>query len=125
VARPGGRQPIVPGEEGLSIDALAAAARVASSSGIWRNSDRTGKPQDDDKELKRQRRKQSNRESARRSRLRKQLECESLHSQVRELSDENDRLRRQVRELREKLHQRRKESGQEKTHEEPTSQNGE
>ena len=39
----------------------------------------------DERELKRLRRKQSNRESARRSRLRKQAECEALARQVKDL----------------------------------------
>lgn len=43
----------------------------------------------DERELKRQRRKQSNRESARRSRLRKQAECEELAQRVEVLKDEN------------------------------------
>lgn len=47
----------------------------------------------DERELKRLRRKQSNRESARRSRLRKQAECEHLAEQVKGLLDENNRLR--------------------------------
>ncbi|XRB06867.1 G-box binding factor [Pycnococcus provasolii] len=58
----------------------------------------------DERELKRQRRKQSNRESARRSRLRKQAECEELGGRVDDLADENDRLRREVNDLREKCH---------------------
>nr|QLC27632.1 bZIP transcription factor 6 [Chlorella sp. HS2] len=40
----------------------------------------------DERELKRLRRKQSNRESARRSRLRKQAECEQLAQKVKELA---------------------------------------
>ncbi|KAH7438947.1 hypothetical protein KP509_04G038200 [Ceratopteris richardii] len=47
----------------------------------------------DERELKRQRRKQSNRESARRSRLRKQAECEELASKVQILTSENTSLR--------------------------------
>lgn len=39
----------------------------------------------DEREAKRLRRKQSNRESARRSRLRKQAECEQLARQVKDL----------------------------------------
>ncbi|KAJ7116736.1 hypothetical protein O6H91_05G065100 [Diphasiastrum complanatum] len=52
-----------------------------------------GAPQEfwcqDDREMKRQRRKQSNRESARRSRLRKQAECEELGTRVETLTVEN------------------------------------
>ncbi|KAF6148600.1 hypothetical protein GIB67_042559 [Kingdonia uniflora] len=47
---------------------------------------------DDERELKRQRRKQSNRESARRSRLRKQAECEELAQRVEVLKEENSTL---------------------------------
>ncbi|CAD7696639.1 unnamed protein product [Ostreobium quekettii] len=127
--RPGGRgSQVVPGKGGLSIDALAAAARAAarssatSSSDFWRNADGSVELQKDDKELKRQRRKQSNRESARRSRLRKQQECENLHGQVRELSDENVALRREVRELQELLEQMRKQGRKEKMDEESMAQ---
>ena len=47
----------------------------------------------DDREQKRMKRKQSNRESARRSRLRKQAECENLSGKVEELMHDNARLR--------------------------------
>ncbi|XP_020596932.1 bZIP transcription factor 16-like isoform X2 [Phalaenopsis equestris] len=50
----------------------------------------------DERELKRQKRKQSNRESARRSRLRKQAECEELAHRVEVLKDENASLRAEV-----------------------------
>lgn len=53
----------------------------------------------DERELKRQRRKQSNRESARRSRLRKQAECEELQSKVENLSNENHVLREELHRL--------------------------
>ncbi|XP_077230724.1 bZIP transcription factor 1-B-like [Tasmannia lanceolata] len=57
---------------------------------------RDGVPSDlwlqDERELKRQRRKQSNRESARRSRLRKQAECEELVKRVETLKEENSSL---------------------------------
>ncbi len=43
--------------------------------------------------MKRQRRKQSNRESARRSRLRKQAECEDLGVKVSTLDMENKSLK--------------------------------
>ncbi|XP_015632128.1 DNA-binding protein EMBP-1 isoform X1 [Oryza sativa Japonica Group] len=46
----------------------------------------------DERELKRERRKQSNRESARRSRLRKQQECEELSQKVTELTAVNSTL---------------------------------
>ncbi|WOK99043.1 bZIP transcription factor 68-like isoform X1 [Canna indica] len=50
----------------------------------------------DERELKRQRRKQSNRESARRSRLRKQAEYEELAQRVDVLKDENATLRAEL-----------------------------
>jgi len=50
----------------------------------------------DEREHKRQRRKQSNRESARRSRLRKQSECEDLGGRVDALSTENATLRAEL-----------------------------
>lgn len=53
----------------------------------------------DDKELKKQRRKQSNRESARRSRLRKQAECESLQIENKELKAEIQKLKDEKAEL--------------------------
>nr|ABU45199.1 unknown [Petunia integrifolia subsp. inflata] len=53
----------------------------------------------DERELKRQKRKQSNRESARRSRLRKQAECEELQRKVETLSNENSTLKDELRRL--------------------------
>eukprot|EP00249_Psilotum_nudum_P014759 c24988_g1_i3 orf=729-2108(+) len=53
----------------------------------------------DERELKRQRRKQSNRESARRSRLRKQAECEELAAKVETLTVENVTLRAELNRL--------------------------
>ncbi|XP_057495209.1 common plant regulatory factor 1-like isoform X1 [Actinidia eriantha] len=54
-----------------------------------------------DRELKRERRKQSNRESARRSRLRKQAEAEELAIKVDALSAENTTLRTEISRLKE------------------------
>ncbi|KAF8389689.1 hypothetical protein HHK36_024208 [Tetracentron sinense] len=66
---------------------------------------RDGVPSDvwiqDERELKRQRRKQSNRESARRSRLRKQSECEELAQRVGTLKEENRSLREELERMRE------------------------
>ncbi|KAL3813227.1 hypothetical protein ACJIZ3_014495 [Penstemon smallii] len=53
----------------------------------------------DERELKKQKRKLSNRESARRSRLRKQAECEKLQHQVETLSNENQSLRDELQKL--------------------------
>lgn len=50
----------------------------------------------DDKETKRQKRKQSNRESARRSRLRKQAECGELSTRVDMLVAENTSLKTEL-----------------------------
>ncbi|XP_077244788.1 bZIP transcription factor 1-B-like [Tasmannia lanceolata] len=59
----------------------------------------------DERELKRQRRKQSNRESARRSRLRKQAECEELAQRVEVLTEENTALRSEVSRIRNEYEQ--------------------
>ncbi|KAG4169890.1 hypothetical protein ERO13_A12G110600v2 [Gossypium hirsutum] len=55
-----------------------------------------------ERELKRERRKQSNRESARRSRLRKQAETEELARKVESLTAENTTLRSEINQLTEK-----------------------
>ncbi|GMI98998.1 G-box binding factor 3 [Hibiscus trionum] len=55
-----------------------------------------------ERELKREKRKQSNRESARRSRLRKQAEAEELARKVESLTSENATLRSEINQLTEK-----------------------
>lgn len=57
----------------------------------------------DERELKRQRRKQSNRESARRSRLRKQAESEDLGRVKNDLMLENSNLKAEVQRLSERV----------------------
>ncbi|KAK6947365.1 Basic-leucine zipper domain [Dillenia turbinata] len=59
----------------------------------------------DERELKRQRRKQSNRESARRSRLRKQAECDELAQSADALKEENANLRSEVSRIRSEYEQ--------------------
>ncbi|XP_062146434.1 bZIP transcription factor 16 [Alnus glutinosa] len=59
----------------------------------------------DERELKRQRRKQSNRESARRSRLRKQAECDELAQRAEGLKEENASLRSEVSRIRSEYEQ--------------------
>ncbi|PPD67686.1 hypothetical protein GOBAR_DD35433 [Gossypium barbadense] len=63
---------------------VTPASRDSVQSQIWLQ---------DERELKRQRRKQSNRESARRSRLRKQAECDELAQRAEVLKEENASLR--------------------------------
>ncbi|KAB1214602.1 G-box-binding factor 1 [Morella rubra] len=65
----------------------------------------------DERELKRQKRKQSNRESARRSRLRKQAECEELQARVENLSNENRTLREELARLSEECEKLTSENG--------------
>ncbi|KAK9164089.1 hypothetical protein Syun_004991 [Stephania yunnanensis] len=57
---------------------------------------------EDEREQKKLKRKQSNRESARRSRLRKQEECEQLQTSVDRLNNENETLKKNIKELSEK-----------------------
>eukprot|EP00850_Spirogloea_muscicola_P012421 SM000080S22936 [mRNA] locus=s80:278202:280899:- [translate_table: standard] len=62
-------------------------------------------PYQDEREVKRQRRKQSNRESARRSRLRKQAECEDLSQRVNSMSSDNSALRMELSKLQDRCAQ--------------------
>ncbi|AQK60870.1 Putative bZIP transcription factor superfamily protein [Zea mays] len=59
----------------------------------------------DERELKKQKRKQSNRESARRSRLRKQAECEELGQRAEALRSENSSLRAELERIRKEYEQ--------------------
>ncbi|XP_060179762.1 bZIP transcription factor 16-like isoform X1 [Lycium barbarum] len=59
----------------------------------------------DEREIKRQKRKQSNRESARRSRLRKQAECDELAQRADVLKEENASLRAEVNRIRSEYEQ--------------------
>ncbi|KAH9731693.1 G-box-binding factor 3 [Citrus sinensis] len=63
-----------------------------------------------ERELKRERRKQSNRESARRSRLRKQAEAEELSRKVDSLIDENASLKSEINQLSENSEKLRQEN---------------
>ncbi|XP_057977626.1 bZIP transcription factor 16 isoform X2 [Malania oleifera] len=75
-----GKVPSAPVAGGI----VAAGSRDSVQSQLWLQ---------DERELKRQRRKQSNRESARRSRLRKQAECDELAQRAEVLKGENGTLR--------------------------------
>lgn len=89
----GGKAEAKPGEAAEGKEVAAAVWSAANARGG------NAAPQPDERELKRQRRKQSNRESARRSRLRKQAECEELGSRVGGLTEENEKLRGEVKRL--------------------------
>ncbi|XP_031494780.1 G-box-binding factor 3 isoform X1 [Nymphaea colorata] len=78
---------------GLQAAGVMVPAREGLPSELWLQ---------DERELKRERRKQSNRESARRSRLRKQAETEELAMKVESLNSENLDLREELNRLREK-----------------------
>ncbi|KAF3787843.1 G-box-binding factor 1 [Nymphaea thermarum] len=87
----------------VNVKARSAAAGVSPAIVPTPIIAREGVPSDlwiqDERELKRQRRKQSNRESARRSRLRKQAECEELAAKVELLNTENQNLRTELQQL--------------------------
>ena len=79
-----------------SVPAAAKPAKQQLSGSPTTNGPPTELWLHDERELKRQRRKQSNRESARRSRLRKQAECEELETRVDTLTVENVTLRAEL-----------------------------
>ncbi|XP_044503504.1 bZIP transcription factor 16-like [Mangifera indica] len=75
---------------------VTAGSRDSVQSQLWLQ---------DEREIKRQRRKQSNRESARRSRLRKQVECDELAQRAEGLKEENTNLRSEVNRIRSEYEQ--------------------
>ncbi|KAF4380633.1 hypothetical protein F8388_016987 [Cannabis sativa] len=88
-----------------------ASSSAASASMIGREGVMPDQWVQDERELKRQKRKQSNRESARRSRLRKQAECEELQARVETLSNENRSLRDELQKLSEECQKLTSENG--------------
>ncbi|XP_051137259.1 bZIP transcription factor 16-like [Andrographis paniculata] len=87
--------PAIPTMRGKVQQPAAVAGGVVATTG----SRDSAQPQhwiQDERELKRQRRKQSNRESARRSRLRKQAECDELAKRADTLKEENASLRAEL-----------------------------
>ncbi|PIA49203.1 hypothetical protein AQUCO_01300209v1 [Aquilegia coerulea] len=79
-----------------TMSSPAIVAELPSQDGV-----ESGHLTKDERELKRERRKQSNRESARRSRLRKQAEAEELAVKVESLDAENLSLRSEINQLKE------------------------
>lgn len=80
----------------VGSNSVPAASTAVGANGVMTESRWM---QQDERELKRERRKQSNRESARRSRLRKQQECEDLARKVSELNSENSALKLELEHL--------------------------
>lgn len=84
----------------LSPSGTTTMLELGNSSSMNANSSSPVLPSEawiqNDRELKRERRKQSNRESARRSRLRKQAEAEELAIKVESLKTENMALKSEL-----------------------------
>lgn len=91
---------------GLPVTAPRGGSRGTSGSGVGVSKEEAGRAlasmvvEDDGEELKKLKRKESNRESARRSRLRKQTENENLSGRVRALTRENMTLKENYETLR-------------------------
>ncbi|CAL9084014.1 unnamed protein product [Musa textilis] len=86
----------VPVHGKIPATAVGGAAVPGAPSDLWLQ---------DERELKRQRRKQSNRESARRSRLRKQAEYEELAQRADTLREENASMRAELTRIKEEYEQ--------------------
>ncbi|XP_058224525.1 bZIP transcription factor 16-like isoform X3 [Rhododendron vialii] len=89
--------PTLPALHGKATPAPVAGGMVTAGS---RDSLQSQLWLQDERELKKQRRKQSNRESARRSRLRKQAECDELAQRAEALNEENASLRSELSRIR-------------------------
>lgn len=94
----------------VASSAMTTALELRNSSSVHSKTNPTSTPQtsavlppeawiQNERELKRERRKQSNRESARRSRLRKQAEAEELARKVESLNAESASLRSEINRL--------------------------
>ncbi|QDZ24526.1 BZIP domain-containing protein [Chloropicon primus] len=85
-----------------TVQDFKVAQNIQSLHGVPKDEENGLQDCQDERELKKQRRKQSNRESARRSRLRKQAECEELSVRVNKLSEENVELQTELEQMKQK-----------------------
>ncbi|KAH7425576.1 hypothetical protein KP509_11G060700 [Ceratopteris richardii] len=99
----GGAPAVLTNSGGKRANPGSTSAILASGVGPGREGISNDLRLQEERELKRQRRKQSNRESARRSRLRKQAECEELAAKVHTLEAENTTLRSELSRITEQL----------------------